>query len=130
MSNDQMKKLNLVILFFSLLFLIYGCGISGAAVSTTETKEFDIESKNWAFTPDTITVNKGDKVILNIKNLDDGGGAGHGIAIPIFGVSKSFRGGDIVTVEFVADKKGTFPFFCSVYCGSGHGDMKGKLIVK
>lgn len=125
-----MKKMNLAILFFSLLFLIYGCSINGAAVSATETKEFDIKAKNWEFSPDTITVNKGDKVILNIESLDDGSGVGHGITIPIFGVSKSFRGGESVTVEFIADKKGTFPFFCSVYCGSGHGDMKGKLIVK
>jgi len=125
-----MKAVILAILFFSSLFLVYGCGISGAAVSIIETKEFDIVSKSWEFSPDTITVNKGDKVILNIENLDDGSGTGHGITIPNFGVSKSFRKGESVTIEFVANKKGTFPFFCSVYCGSGHGDMKGRLIVK
>ena len=32
--------------------------------------------------------------------------------------------------EFIADKKGEFEMFCSVYCGQGHGQMKGKLIVK
>ena len=131
-----MKTPYLIALFFSLLFLVYGCnsGISGAAVSanslTGETKEFDIKAKNWNFAPNLITVNKGDKVILHIESLDDGSGAGHGITIPAFGVSKSFRGGDLVTVEFIADKKGTFPFFCSVSYGSGHGDMKGKLVVK
>ena len=129
-----MKATYLIILFFSLLILVYGCGVSGAAVSanslTGETKEFDIKAKKWDFSPDTITVNKGDKVILNIESLDDGSGIGHGIVIHEFGVSKSFRGGDLVTVEFLADKKGTFIFFCSVYCGSGHGSMKGKLIVK
>jgi len=131
-----MKVYYLIILFFSLLFLVYGCtsGITGAAVSdnslTGETKEFNIKAKNWNFAPNIITVNKGDKVILNIESQDDGIGAGHGIAIHEFGVSESFRGGDLVTVEFLADKKGTFIFFCSVYCGSGHGDMKGKLIVK
>ena len=118
----------------SFLHFIYalhsGGGINEEAVSSIETKEFDIESKNWAFSPDTITVNKGDKVTLNFETLDDGIGGGHGIAIPIFGVSESLRGGNSVTVEFIADKKGTFPFFCTVYCGSGHGNMKGRLIVK
>jgi cytochrome c oxidase subunit 2 len=34
-----------------------------------------------------------------------------------------------VTVEFVADKAGTFTFSCSVYCGKGHRGMKGELVV-
>ena len=32
-------------------------------------------------------------------------------------------------VEFVADKRGTFEFYCSVYCGEGHSEMEGTLIV-
>jgi heme/copper-type cytochrome/quinol oxidase subunit 2 len=34
-----------------------------------------------------------------------------------------------VTVEFVADRAGTFDITCSEYCGTGHRAMKGKLIV-
>jgi heme/copper-type cytochrome/quinol oxidase subunit 2 len=36
---------------------------------------------------------------------------------------------DAVTVEFVADRAGTFDITCSEYCGTGHRAMKGKLIV-
>ena len=31
--------------------------------------------------------------------------------------------------EFTADKPGTFPFECWIFCGMGHGKMKGELIV-
>ena len=34
-----------------------------------------------------------------------------------------------VTTEFIADKAGTFTFYCSIPCGRGHGSMHGKLIV-
>src|SRR6266542_3957793 len=39
------------------------------------------------------------------------------------------EGGASVTVEFMASKAGTFPFACSEYCGSGHRQMKGRLVV-
>ena len=47
-----------------------------------------------------------------------------------FNVSEMLEPGKTVSVEFVADKQGTFSFFCNVFCGSGHGNMKGTLIVK
>ena len=37
---------------------------------------------------------------------------------------------EAATIEFTADKAGTFPFQCSNFCGFGHGKMKGKLIVE
>jgi cytochrome c oxidase subunit 2 len=35
-----------------------------------------------------------------------------------------------VTAEFVASKKGTFSYRCSIPCGHGHGGMEGTLIVQ
>ena len=32
-------------------------------------------------------------------------------------------------VEFTADKAGTFNFYCNNYCGQGHPDMSGVLVV-
>ena len=94
--------------------------------STQQTKEFDIIARQWDFDPSTITVNQGDNVILNIKSID----VSHGIAIPTFGISKRLNPGTETKIEFVADKKGTFTFFCNVQCGAGHSSMNGKLIVE
>ena len=33
-------------------------------------------------------------------------------------------------VEFTADKAGEFDFYCTVFCGDKHQEMKGKLIIK
>ncbi len=88
-------------------------------------KEFSILAKNWVFEPATITVKKGDTVKLNIKSVD----VNHGLTIAAFNVSTKLNPGETETVEFVADKAGSFSFFCSVFCGSGHREMKGTLIV-
>ncbi|MBI4159361.1 cytochrome c oxidase subunit II [Candidatus Woesearchaeota archaeon] len=96
-----------------------------ATQSSSNIKEFSIIAKKFEFVPGTVTVNKGDTVKLNIKSED----VDHGIAIPEFNVKKDVPAGQEATVEFVADKAGTFPFRCSVYCGSGHSEMDGTLIV-
>ena len=92
----------------------------------TSVKSFTIVAKQFDFSPSTITVNEGDTVRLSINSTD----VDHGIAIPEFGVSKVIPGGETVSVEFTASKKGSFGFFCSVFCGSGHGGMKGTVIVQ
>ncbi len=89
-------------------------------------KEFTLTAKNWAFDPPLITVKQGDKVKLNVKSID----VTHGFAIPEFNVKVDLLPNKEETIEFVADKKGEFTFFCSVICGEGHKNMKGKLVVE
>ncbi len=95
-------------------------------VSDSKIKEFDMTARQWSFEPAIITVNEGDTVRLNIKSED----VTHGFAISEFDVNERILPGKTTTVEFVADKKGEYTFFCSVPCGAGHGGMKGKLIVE
>lgn len=91
-----------------------------------QTREFSVEAKQWEFNPSTITVNQGDTVKLTIKSVD----VAHGIAIPAFGIDKQLESGKEVEIEFVADKTGEFPFYCAVFCGQGHKDMTGTIIVE
>lgn len=91
-----------------------------------DVKEFTITAKQFAFEPSTIEVRKGDKVRLIITSQD----VTHGFSIPEYGINERLEPGKPVTIEFTADKEGTFTTFCSVFCGAGHGNMKGKLIVK
>ncbi len=93
---------------------------------TTNIKEFNMVASQWKFSPDTIRVNKGDNVILNVESVD----VAHGIAIPDYGIDEYLSPGQTVKIEFVADRKGTFLFSCSVSCGVGHLGMSGKLIVE
>ncbi|MDP2974102.1 MAG: cupredoxin domain-containing protein [Candidatus Diapherotrites archaeon] len=89
-------------------------------------KEFDITAKQFSFEPEEITVEFGDRVKLSITSPD----VEHSFALPEFNVNKTIPAGQTVTVEFVAEKKGRFTFYCSVYCGAGHSEMNGALIVE
>ena len=91
-----------------------------------EVKEFKLTAKQFAFEPSIIEVNKGDKVRLIVTSTD----VPHGIAIPEYGINERLDPGKEVKIEFTAEKEGTFTAFCSVFCGSGHSSMKGKIVVK
>ncbi len=105
---------------------------SGAAVENSGTeqqkivKEFNVIARQFEFEPAKIEVNKGDTVRINLTSED----TAHSLAITEFGFDLKADGGETKTAEFVADKKGTFTFTCSVFCGSGHREMKGELIVR
>ena len=98
----------------------------GDTTQSGEVKEFTMTAKQFTFTPDIIEVNKGDKVRLVVTSAD----VPHGFSIPEYGINERLDPGKPVTIEFTADKEGTFTAFCSVFCGSGHSGMKGKLIVR
>lgn len=89
-------------------------------------KEFKITAKQFEFDPSIIEANKGDKVRLIVTSMD----VPHGFSIPEYGINERLDPGVPKTIEFVADMGGTFTVYCSVFCGSGHSGMKGKLIVQ
>ena len=92
----------------------------------TARKEFVITLKQWSFNPSVITVKKDDMVTLKLRSVD----VTHGLALPDFNISVNVKARETKTVEFKADKTGTFDFVCGVYCGVGHAGMTGKLIVE
>ena len=119
-----MKKITIiigsVILLAITIFFILNKGFTGNAVQDSNVKEFTINAFQFGYTPDTITVNQGDKVKIIINNKD----VLHGIRIP----ELEIRGDE--TLEFNADKTGEFIWYCANMCGNKHMQMQGKLIVK
>jgi cytochrome c oxidase subunit 2 len=89
-------------------------------------KVVKVTAKQFTFEPAEIRVKQGEKVKLEITSVD----VDHGFALPTFNLNATLKPNEMTTLEFVADKKGTFPFFCSIFCGSGHGSMRGSLIVE
>ena len=67
----------------------------------------------WRFEPETITVEKCDRVEMIVSNEDN---FDHGVEITALGVSQRLPSLGQINVKFVASKAGEFPFFCSVSC--------------
>ena len=92
----------------------------------SQVRRFDMTAKQWEFEPAVIEVYEGDTVQVNVTSID----VAHGFAINEYDIDVRIEPDETANIAFVADKKGTFTFFCSVFCGAGHGKMKGVLIVK
>jgi cytochrome c oxidase subunit 2 len=80
--------------------------------------------RQYEWDPKTIRARQGELVRLIVHNAD----VKHGIAIPELGVNEDILE-DGAVVTFTATKKGTFEFFCSVWCGEGHMEMQGTVVI-
>lgn len=91
-----------------------------------EIRMIEVLASRYQFEPATVSVRQGERIRLNLRSAD----RTHSFAIKAYGIKVTIpRGGDVVSVDFVANQPGTFDFTCADYCGSGHDRMKGKLVV-
>ncbi len=114
-----------------------------AQAPAEQVKVIEMTAKKYEYSPNEIHVKKGTRVQLKIRPLD----RTHGFKISPYpeGTEQSGPPGlrfdppqdnwkiekeQERVIEFVAERAGTYPFKCSVFCGFGHGGMKGKLIVE
>ncbi|MEK7605776.1 MAG: plastocyanin/azurin family copper-binding protein [Patescibacteria group bacterium] len=100
---------------------------SEAMTKTSGTvKEITVTGSSFKFVPATISVKKGDTVKVTFVNS----GGSHNFVIDEFSVStKVIASGQSETVSFVADKVGTYEYYCTVGNHRQKG-MVGKLIVQ
>ena len=82
------------------------------------------------FTPDIIQAKVGDRIIVHLTNIEQTPDATHGFAVPTKNVMVSLDPGETTTVEFKADKPGSFSFYCTEFCSALHLEMQGWLIVE
>ena len=114
-----------LLVFQPAVFQVGPAETSEEAEVVGEVREFRLRASQWFFDPATITVNRGDRVRIIAESTD----VPHGLAIREYGVSLLLGARGTAPVEFTADRAGTFTIYCDVPCGTGHGNMKGTLIV-
>jgi len=82
------------------------------------------------FQPWKIEANQGDKVIIHLTNIEQTTDELHGFAICEYDINVVVDPGETKTIEFVANKPGVFPFYCTNFCSALHQEMQGYLLVK
>ncbi len=93
---------------------------------TVELTARTTEHGNWY--PKRITVPSGKETRILIRNIDT---VTHGFALPDFGiVVKEIKAGNVAVVKLTPEKKGVFPFMCTVWCSNRHLEMTGELVVE
>lgn len=107
--------------------LLIGSAVGGAArLAADSPAEIHIAARKFEFHPNKVTVRHGQPVTLVLTSED----RIHGLKIPDLGLRAEIVPGQETRVTFTPEKPGSFAFFCDVFCGDGHEEMDGILIVE
>jgi cytochrome c oxidase subunit 2 len=114
-----------------LLILVLITGLATYAAPTrpraSESAEVvKITAGKFHFTPDHITLVKGQPVTLQLTSSD----RVHGFLIRALKIDTDVKPGKVTEMTVTPATAGTFTAICDHYCGLGHGNMKMKVVVE
>ena len=104
------------------------CAIALASVAPSAAdnpKLIEISAKNFEFTPNEITLKKGEPVILRLTSSD----RVHGFMSKPLKIDTDIPADKTKDLAITPDTAGDFTVICDHYCGTGHGNMKMKVTV-
>lgn len=96
-----------------------------AALAKPKERIIKVVAKKFEFVPGEIHVAKGETVVFQLTAPE----VPMGFNLADFGTRVDVVPGKVATLRLTPDKTGSFIFLCDVFCGSGHEDMNGTLIV-
>jgi cytochrome c oxidase subunit II len=115
-----------------LVVALAGLLLAGATAATAiavtaapAEKVIAVSAMKFEFLPETINLKKGEPVILELSSLD----RTHGFKVPDLGLRADVLADTTVRVRVVPEKVGRFTFACDNFCGDGHEDMEGVIVV-
>ncbi len=130
MTGDERESVSVVrlssVVARLLFFLLSTLALVGpAAAGGSSERVIHISARSFAFEPEVVRVNRGDRVVIELESID----ATHGIYLDGYELSVEAEPGHPARLEFTADQAGSFRFRCSVACGNLHPFMIGQLKV-
>jgi cytochrome c oxidase subunit 2 len=84
-----------------------------------------IVAKRFEWLPSEVHLKKGVPTVLELTSAD----VPMGFSAPDFKVRADVLPGTISRVTITPEKTGSFGFVCDVFCGTGHEDMQGTIVV-
>lgn len=111
--------------------------VAAAAVSYTVTvsvwnesgaqtgRVIQITASQFKYEPETITLKRGEPVVLEFRTTD----RKHGFKLGALDLHADVNPGEVARIAFTPDKVGRFVFACDNFCGSGHEEMDGTLVI-
>jgi len=106
--------------------LAFGAVVADQTTSQNDERVVKIQAMKFAYTPKEIVLKRGQPVILEFTSLD----FVHGFRIPDLKIRADLPPGKITRVRLTPEVAGTFDFLCDNFCGAGHEEMGGRIIVQ
>jgi heme/copper-type cytochrome/quinol oxidase subunit 2 len=89
-------------------------------------REITLTARNYRYSPSRIEVGLDDLVKLTVTSED----FAYSLTIDEYRVSRRVPAGGSTTLEFRADRAGTFAFYSNLTSDARHAQMKGEMIVR
>ena len=88
--------------------------------------ELTLVARDFRYSPDHLEVSQDDLVKITIRSED----IAYSFAIDEYRIVRRVPAGGTTTLEFHADRPGTFRFYSNLTSDSGHAQMQGELVVR
>ena len=86
----------------------------------------EITAKRFAFSPDKITLKKGQAVKIRLHSED----VTHGFFLRPLKLDEEIPAGETKEVTITPQESGTFTTICDHFCGANHGNMNMTIVVE
>lgn len=97
-----------------------------AAPAAGQERVVKVVVQRFVFTPTEIVLRAGQPTVLEFQSLD----FTHGFNVPDLKIRADLPPGQTTRVHLTPLKPGVYDFLCDNFCGAGHEQMNGKIIVK
>ena len=114
--------------YLALVLVLMGCAVASVSHKTTappSEKVVKIVAQRFMYTPNEIHLKKGESVTLEFTSMD----FVHCFKVPDLGLRADLPPARKTLVRLSPQKAGRFPFLCDNFCGSGHEEMNGVIVV-
>jgi len=109
------------------LFLLTFLTVTTASrVHAEDVPVIEITAKRFAFSPDKITLKKGQTVKLRLHSAD----VTHGFFLRPLKIDEEIPAGQTTDVTVTPQVAGTFTTICDHFCGANHGNMNMTIVVE
>jgi cytochrome c oxidase subunit 2 len=102
-----------------------GATIVRRSLASGNAQVVEVVAQRFRFTPNEIALRSGLSAVLAITSLD----FVHGFKVPELGIRTDLIPGKVTRVTIKALAPGRYDFLCDNFCGSGHEEMNGTIIV-
>ena len=99
---------------------------SPPARAQDEPRVIAITAKRFEFSPNQITLAKGETVKLQLRSED----VTHGLFVRPLGIDTEIVPGRVTELTVTPETAGTYRAICDHFCGAGHGGMKMTIVVE
>ena len=107
--------------------ILIGVFVTGEVIAKSHPHEriVKITAQRFSYSPGEIRLKKGEPVVLRITSLD----FMHGFKVPDLDIRVDLPPGKVTEVRLTPEKAGVYDFLCDNFCGSGHEEMNGRIVV-